>query len=74
MTFLLRDDSIPTDASEYVLITDINPSGDNDQDALICRSEAPTTENGNWYFHPTQMTTDERDRIAQVRVNKTILK
>ena len=63
VTFSLRgDDSIPTDGSGRVLITDINPNGDNDEDALICRSEIDTAF-GNWYLHPTEMSTDEGDRI-----------
>ena len=66
MTFSLRgNDSIPTDGSGRVLITDINSSGDNNEDALICRSEIDTftSEFGNWYLHPTEMSTDEGDRI-----------
>ena len=64
MTFSLGgNDSIPNDGSGHVLITDIN---DNDEDALICHSEIPTTELGDWFLHPTQMSTDKSDRIAQV--------
>ena len=57
--------SIPTDGSGRVLITDINPNGDNDEDALICRSEIDTftTNFGNWYLHPTEISTDDGDRI-----------
>ena len=71
MTFSLRGDSIPTDGSGRVLITDINPTGDNDENALICRSEIDTftTVGGNWFLHPTEMSTnagpngDDGDRI-----------
>ena len=68
MTFSLRGDvSIPTDGSGRVLITDINPTGDNNEDALICRSERDTftySSPGNWYLHPTEMSTDSDDRIV----------
>ena len=53
-----------------VLITDINPDGDNDgkndADALICRSEIDTFTStaGNWFLNPTEMSTDEDDRIV----------
>ena len=66
MTFSLRgDDSIPTGGSGRVLITDINPNGDNNEDALICRSEIDgfTTNGGDWFLHPTEMSTDDDDRI-----------
>ena len=66
MTFSLTgDDSIPTDGSGRVRITDINPTGDNDKDALICCSEIDTfTSNfGNWFLDPTEMSTDDGDRI-----------
>ena len=70
MTFSLRgDNSIPTDGSGRVLITDINPDGDNNEDALICRSEIDTfTSYGglttNWFLHPTEMSIDIGDRIV----------
>ena len=70
MTFSLTGyDSIPIDGSGRVLITDINPTGDNNEDAIICHSEidAFTTaaNNGdtNWYLDPTEMSTDDVDRI-----------
>ena len=66
MTFSLTGyDSIPTDGSGHVLITDINPNGDNNEDALICRSEIDyfTTNGGNWFLDPTEMSTDDGDRI-----------
>ena len=66
MTFSLRGiDSIPTDGSGRVLITDINPTVDNDEDALICRSERNnfTTTTGNWYLDPTERSTDDGDRV-----------
>ena len=67
VTFSLTGyDSIPTDGSGRVLITDINPDGDNNEDALICRSQIDTfTSTGgggtNWFLHPTEMSTDEGD-------------
>ena len=66
MTFSLRGDSIPTDGSGRVLITDINPSGDNNEDALICRSEIDTftSNGGDWFLNPTEMSTDEGGRIV----------
>ena len=63
----LRGNSIPTDGSGRIVITDINPDGDNDEDALICQSELSTSVNGgNWYLHPTQQTTDHSDRIQSI--------
>ena len=69
MTFSLRgNDFIPTDGSGRVLITDINPDGDNNVDALICRSEidtfTATASGNNWFLHPTERSTDEGDRIS----------
>ena len=61
MTFSLRDDSIPTNGSGRVLITAI---GDTNGNALIFRSEIPTTAGGEWYLHPTEISTDDDDRIA----------
>ena len=61
MTFSLRGDSIPTDGSGLVNITDI---GDTNGNALICRSGIPTTAGGEWYLHPTQMSTNDGDRIG----------
>ena len=58
MTLSLRGNSIPTDGSGRIVITDINPDGDNNDDALICRSEVSFSDiNGNWFLHPTQLTT-----------------
>ena len=68
MTFSLRGDSITTDGSGRVLITDINPNDDSDEDALICRSERDTYTStaGNWYLHPTESSTDEGDRLVGI--------
>ena len=63
VTFSLNGNSIPTDGSGHVRVTDINPNGDNNEDALICRSEMPTSEEGNWYLHPSQLTADDDYRI-----------
>ena len=64
-TLSLRGNSIPTDGSGRIVITDINPDGNpyNYEDALNCQSELPISENGNWFLHPTQLTTDESIRI-----------
>ena len=70
MTFSLRGVSIPNDGSGHVLITDINPNGDNNETALICRSEAPTTENGNWFLSPTHMTTNSDNRLNPQTANQ----
>ena len=64
VTFSLRGKTIPSDGSGRVLITNINPNGDNNETALICRSDIPTNEGGNWYLHPTEQSTDDGDRIV----------
>ena len=72
VTFSLTGyDSIPTDGSGRVLITDINPTGDNNEDALICRSEIDifTSNGGNWFLLPTEISTDDSDRINPVNGN-----
>ena len=61
MAFSLRGDSITTDGSGLVNIIDI---GDTNGNALICRSGIPTTADGDWYLHPTEMSTDDGDRIG----------
>ena len=53
VTLSLRGNSIPIDGSGRIVITDINPDGDNDEDALICQSELHNiSSGGNWYLHP----------------------
>ena len=53
--------SIPTDGSGRIRITDI---GLVDTDALLCQSDvAAEAGNANWYLHPTQLSTEEGDRI-----------
>ena len=64
MTLSLRGSSIPTDGSGRIVITDINPDGDNDDVALFCQSQLSLSTGGNWYLHPTQQTTDDSDRIG----------
>ena len=62
----LRGDSIPTDGSGRIVITDINPDGnpDNLEDALICQSELlALSSRSDWFLHPTQQTTDMSVRI-----------
>ena len=66
MTLSLRGDSITTDGSGRIVITDINPDGDpnNNEEALICHSELPLgTGDNEWFLHPTQQTTDRSIRI-----------
>ena len=48
-----------------MLITDINPDGDSNEDALICHSEIDTFTStyGNWYL-ATEISTDTGDRIV----------
>ena len=58
VTLSLRGNSIPTDGSGRIVITDINPYGENDEDALFCQSEVSFSGiNGNWFLHPSQQTT-----------------
>ena len=61
MTFSLNGNSIPTDGSGRVRITDI---GDTNGNALICRSGKAISSGGDWYLHPTEMSTDDDDRIG----------
>ena len=65
VTLSLRGNSIPTDGSGRIIITDINPDGDNNEDALICLSEVPiySGNGGDWFLHPTQLTTESSVRI-----------
>ena len=62
-------DSIPTDGSGRVFITDINPNGDNNEDALICHSEIPISSVGDWFLHPIEMSNDTDDRINTFSVS-----
>ena len=62
VTLSLRGDSIPNDGSGRIVITDINPTGDNNEGALLCLSEVFV--DGDWFLHPTQQTTDIYNRIA----------
>ena len=70
VSFSLRGDSIPTDGSGRILITDINPSGDSNRDALICQSDVPSNNDGatlgisDWILHPTQLSTNSSIRIV----------
>ena len=60
MTFSLNGNSIPTNGSGHVNITDID---DTNGKALICRSGKAISSGGDWYLHPTEMSTDD-DRIV----------
>ena len=66
MTFSLTGyDSIPTDGSGRVLITDIYLHSDDSEDALICRSEVTyTSTSGDWFLDPTAISTDVSDRVV----------
>ena len=58
MSLFLKGDPIATDGSGRIVITDINPDGDNVEDTLLCQSELLTLNaRGNWFLHPTQQTT-----------------
>ena len=61
MTLSLRGSSIPTDGSGRIVITDINPDGDNNE--LLCLSEISVSDNGDWYLHPTQQTAGASDKV-----------
>ena len=61
MTFSLNGVSIPTDGSGHVRVTDI---GDINGNALICHSGKAISSGGNWYLHPTEMSTNDGDRIV----------
>ena len=70
MTFSLRGVSISNDGTGRVVVTDILNTDDK---ALICRSERTTSEQGDWFLHPTEMSTyagdpdndtDNGDRIV----------
>ena len=65
MTLSLRGNSIQTDGSGRIVITDINPDGnpDNHSNALICQSDRSLSTGGDWYLHPTQQTTDMSHRV-----------
>ena len=60
-TFSLNDNSVPTDGSGHVNITAI---GNTDKTTLICRSGKSISSGGNWYLHPTEMSTNVSDRIV----------
>ena len=73
MTFSLRGESIPNDGTGRVILTDIGNTN------VICRSESATSEVGDWFLHPTQMSTnagdpndnnDNGDRIASPPVDR----
>ena len=73
MTLSLRGNSIPTDGSGRIVITDINPDGDTDVDALFCLSELAINDGGNWFLHPTQQTTQHTED-GSVRIESTDLR
>ena len=69
VTLSLRGNSIPIDGSGRIIITDINPDGYNNEDALICLSERSGSI-GDWFLHPTQQTT-EKTTDGSVRIEST---
>ena len=49
MTLILKGESIPTDGSGRILITDINTNGTSNHEALTCQSEPnEAIGHGNW--------------------------
>lgn len=62
LSLSLKGISLPTDGTGRVRITDINPNGDNNEDALICQGPNIDT-NGDFFLHPSQLSTDCTDRI-----------
>ena len=72
VTLSLRGNSIPTDGSVRIVITDINPDGDNDnlEDVLICQSDEPTSVNGDWFLHATHQTT-QHTNDGSIRIEST---
>ena len=70
MTLNLRGNPITADGSGRIVITDINPDGDNNDDALICLSELPTSVNSEWYLHPSQQTT-QHTTDGSIRIEST---
>ena len=56
LTFSVRGDSIPNDGSVDI--------GDNNDNALLCRSGLPISSGGDWYLHPTQQSIDEDNKIV----------
>ena len=63
----LRGASLPTDGSGRILITDINPSGINNDDALTCHIGIGEFETGNFFLHPTNQSTNDADSIKSRR-------
>ena len=53
MTLVLDGRLIPTDGSENILITDVNPTGLSNIESLICQSRTPETseDKNNWYLN-----------------------
>ena len=60
ITLSLKGDSIPTNGSGHICISAV---GDNNSNALICRSIISISGNGNWYLHPTEISTNDSDKI-----------
>ena len=57
-------ESIPTDGSGRILITDI---GDSNEGVLICTCHSEVTGSigtSDWYLHPTQLSISESDVIS----------
>ena len=73
----LRGSPITTDGSGRIVITDINPDGDNNEDALLCQSELTfdgiglgLSNGGDWFLHPSQQTTQDTSD-GSVRIEST---
>ena len=62
MTLSLKGNSIPTDGSGRILITDVGLSW---ADSLICDSDWTTSSaSSNWYTNPVSQSTASGDRIV----------
>ena len=61
MTLILKKESIPTNGSKNIPITDI---GNSNRDALLCQQESKLRYiKGDWYVHPTNQTIMDTDKI-----------
>ena len=67
MDFILNGETIRTDASGRVSVTDI---GNSDETALICQSDRTTSEatlgSGDWYLDPEQEMTTSTDSDERI--------
>ena len=59
VVLILKGESIPTDGSGHVLITDINTNGESSHEALVCQSKLTdeTLGLGDWYLNNMKIQT-----------------